>query len=154
MKAESQACCLGRMMSQYRGLPQYELSFPPVLVKRKAVKKLTVGDFLLLGFQQIELVLCKEGKVVADIAPEKNGNVIKIIQTKEEAACFAENKKYEAVQVSLGTLQSRTLEPGHRIEIAACNLQKVSLFRKGKRFAEGSLANVDDRIAVQIDEIV
>lgn len=152
MKAKSQACCLGKMMSQYKRYPEYELSLPPLYLKRKAFKRLENGDILLLGLQQLELVLFKDGSVVAGLVPDNSGSVVRVVQEKEEEEQF-DSKKYEELQVSFGTLQSRTLEVGHKIEIAQCNLNAVSLYIDGELFAVGSLVNVDDTIAVQINEM-
>ncbi len=63
------------------------------------------------------------------------------------------SKKYEVVEFSFGVIQSRTLEVGHQIETAQLNLQEVLLHVNGKNIAKGSLVNVDEEIAVQIDEV-
>ena len=50
-------------------------------------------------------------------------------------------------------IQSRTLEVGHQIETAQLNLQEILLHVDGKNIAKGFLVNVDEEIAVQIDEV-
>jgi len=50
-------------------------------------------------------------------------------------------------------IQSRKMEVGHNIGVASLSLQEVTLTVEDKNIAKGSLVNVDEEIAVQIDEV-
>jgi len=155
MKAETQALHLEKMMQKHKLFPEYELALSPIQVKKNALKKLTSGDLFLLGMQRLEMILLEEGNISASVVLYESGNSskIKIIKLNRSTPTQINNKKYEVVEFTFGMIQSRILEVGHQIEIAKLNLEEVSLHINGKNIAKGSLVNVDEEIAVQIDEV-
>ncbi len=155
MKAETQALHLEKMMQKHKLFPEYELALSPIQVKKKDLKKLTSGDLFLLGMHRLDMILLEEGSISANVVLNESGNSskIKIIQLKKSTTLQTNSKKYEVVELSFGMIQSRTLEVGHQIETAQLNLEEVSLHVNGKNIAKGSLVNVDEEIAVQIDEV-
>jgi len=118
-------------------------------------KKLTQGDVLLLGLEQLALVLLSEGKVCANVVIHEGHNSlkIKIISLEENSIETNDSKKYEVLKCSFGMLQSRKLEVGHKIDIASLNLEKVKLFIETENRAEGILVKVDDEIAIEITKV-
>ncbi len=155
MKAETQALHLEKMMQKHKLYPEYELALSPIQVKKNALKKLTSGDLFLLGMHRLEMILLEEGKISANVVLNEsvNSSKIKIIQLNKRTIEQTNSKKYEVVKFSFGMIQSRTLEVGHQIETAQLNLQEILLHVDGKNIAKGSLVNVDEEIAVQIDEV-
>ncbi len=155
MKAETQALHLEKMMQKHKLYPEYELALSPIQVKKNALKKLTSGDLFLLGMHRLDMILLEEGSISANVVLNESGNSskIKIIQLKKSTTLQTNSKKYEVVELSFGMIQSRTLEVGHQIETAQLNLQEILLHVDGKNIAKGSLVNVDEEIAVQIDEV-
>ena len=155
MRGETQALNLEKMMQKHKLYPEYELAFPPIQVKKNALKKLTSGDLFLLGMHRLEMILLEEGNISANVVLNESGNgsKIKIIKLNGSTTEQTNSKKYEVVEFSFGIIQSRTLEVGHQIETAQLNLQEVLLHVNGKNIAKGSLVNVDEEIAVQIDEV-
>ena len=156
MKAETQALHLEKMMQKHRLYPEYELALAPIQVKKNALKKLVIGDLFLLGLDSLEMILLEEDNISANVLLNKSGesSKIKIIYFHKDASVQTNSKKYKIVKFSFGMLQSRTLEVGHQIETAQLNLKKVSLYVDGENIAKGSLVNVDEEIAVQIDEVM
>ena len=155
MKAETQALHLEKMMQKHKLYPEYELALSPIQVKRSALKKLTSGDLFLLGMHRLDMILLEEGEICANVVLNESGSIskIKIIKLNESTTKQTNSKKYEVVEFLFGVIQSRTLEVGHQIETAQLNLQEVSVYVDGKNIAKGSLVNVDEEIAVQIDEV-
>lgn len=157
MKGETQAVHLEKMMQKHKLYPEYELALFPIQVKKNALKKLSGGDLFLLGLHSLEMILLEEGTIIsANVVLNESGNSskLKIIDIYKSTVEQTDSKKYEIVKISFGVLQSRKLEVGHMIEIAQLNLQEVSLYVDGKNIAKGSLVNVDEEIAVQIDEVM
>ncbi len=154
MKADTQALRLEKMMQKHKLFPEYELALPLVLVKKNVLKKLTCGDLFLLGMHRLEMILLKEGKVIANVVLSKSGNSskIKIIKLNRNKIIQTNDKKYEIVKFTFGLIQSEILEVGHQMEITPLNLEEISLHVKEENIAKGSLVNVDEEIAVQIDE--
>ncbi|TET88774.1 MAG: hypothetical protein E3J96_02605 [Sulfurovum sp.] len=155
MKGETQAVHLEKMMQKHKLYPEYELALSPILVKKNALKKLASGDLFLLGLPSLEMILLEEGNISANVVLNESGNSskVKIIHRNKSTMKQTDSKKYQIVKFSFGVLQSRKLEVGHKIEIAQLNLHEVKLLVDGKNIAKGSLVNVDEEIAVQIDEV-
>jgi len=156
MRGETQALHLAKMMQKHKLYPEYELALSPIQVKKNSLKKLSKGDILLLGLDSLEMILLEEGKTCASVVMNEteNSSKIKITQLNKSTTEQSDSKKYQTVKISFGVLQSRKLEVGHKIEIAQLNLQEVSLHVDGKNIAKGSLVNVDEEIAIQIDEVM
>ncbi|RRS30045.1 MAG: hypothetical protein P794_08815 [Epsilonproteobacteria bacterium (ex Lamellibrachia satsuma)] len=156
MKDETQATHLAKMMQKHKLYPEYELALPFMKVKKSALKKLSKEDILLVGFDHLEMILLSEGEICADVIMDEaeNSRKIKIIDTAKRPIYTNNSKKYDIVKCSFGLLQSRKLEAGHKIDAAPLNLQKVTLAIDDKNIAKGSLAVVDDEIAIKIDKVM
>jgi len=156
MKAETQALHLEKMMQKHTLYPEYELALAPIQVKKNALKKIVSGDLFLLGLDNLEMILLEEENISANVLLKKSGesNKIKITHLYKNASVQTNSKKYEIVKFSFGMIQSRILEVGHQIETAQLNLKDVSVYVDGENIAKGSLVNVDEEIAVQIDEVL
>ena len=155
MKAETQALHLEKMMQKHKLYPEYELALSPIQVKKNSLKKLSKGDVLLLGLDSLKMILLEEGEICANVVinETENNSKIKIIQLNRSMIKQSDCKKYETVKISLGMIQSRKMEVGHNIGVASLSLQEVTLTVEDKNIAKGSLVNVDEEIAVQIDEV-
>ncbi len=156
MKAETQALHLEEMMQKHKLYPEYELALVPMQVKKNSLKKLVSGDLFLLGLDSLEMILLEGYNVSANVILNKSGHSskIKITPLQIDAPRQTNSKKYEVVKFSFGMLQIRTLEAGHQIETAELNLKEVSVYVDGEKIAKGSLVNVDEEIAVQMDEVL
>jgi len=155
MKAETQANSLASLVQKKKKYPEYELALPLFAVKQSRLKKLEVGDVLLVGLSHLDLVLFKEDKLCANVLMHRveNTQKIKISYLHKEAFNQEHTKKYETIKCSFGMIQSRKLEVGYKVSISQLNLQKVKLFVKGKNIAEGRLVKVDDEIAIQVTKV-
>jgi flagellar motor switch/type III secretory pathway protein FliN len=130
MKAETQALHLEKMMQRHKLYPEYELALSPIQVKKNALKKLTSGDLFLLGMHRLEMILLEEGNISANVVLNESGN----------------SSKIKIIKLNRSTIKQTK-------ETAQLNLQEVLLHVNGKNIAKGSLVNVDEEIAVQIDEV-
>ena len=142
-------------MQKHKLYPEYELALSPIQVKKNTLKKLVSGDLFLLGLDSLEMILLEKDNISANVLLNKSGesSKVKITHLHKETGKQYNSKKYETVKFSFGMLQSRTLEVGHQIETVELNLKEVSVYVDGKNIAKGSLVNVDEEIAVQIDEV-
>jgi len=156
MRDETQALHLVKMMQKHKLYPEYELALSPIQVKKNSLKKLSKGDIFLLGLDSLNMILVEEGEICANVVMNKseNSRKIKITQLNGEATKQSDSKKYETVKISFGMIQSRKLEVGHTIGVTSLSLQEVTLWIEDENIAKGSLVNVDEEIAVQIDEVV
>jgi flagellar motor switch/type III secretory pathway protein FliN len=155
MKAETQAIHLEKMMQKHKLYPEYELALPTIQVKKNSLKKLSKGDILLLGLDTLNMILLEEGRICANVVINKieNGSKLKIIQLNKSMIEQSDSKKYETIKISFGMIQSRKLEVGYTIGVTSLNLQEVTLVVEDEDIAKGTLVNVDEEIAVQIDEV-
>ncbi len=155
MKSENQALHLAKMMQNHTRYPTYELALPLVAVRSNKLKKLSVDDVLLIGFDALEFVLIDGDTICANMVLKQMGNThgTEIIHLAKDTVRQYDSKKYKTLKLSFGTVQSKALEVGHTIDITHIDLEKVSLVLEGKNIAEGSLVNVDEEIAIQIKKV-
>jgi len=142
-------------MQKHQCYPEYELCFPPVSVKKSILKKLTVGNLLLLGLEcmEIRLLSKNDGCARAVLTSYDESMTIQIVEHLKSPLESNDSKKYKNIRISLGTLQSRVLEIGHKIETMQIDPEEVKLYVEEKLVAKGRLVTVDDEIAVEIKEV-
>ena len=155
MKSETQAYHLAKMMLENTRYPRYELALPLVAMRSNRLKKLAVDDVLLLGFDVLEFVLMDGERSCAKLIlrQSEDNHELEIIDFYDEPVKQLDSKKYKILKLSFGTVQSKALDVGHRIDITPLDLMKVTLVSEGKAIAEGSLVTVDDEIAIQIKKV-
>ena len=155
MKSETQAYHLAKMMLEQTRYPRYELTLPLVAVRKSKLKKLAVDDVLLLGLDVLEFVLMDGERSCAKLLLKQSGNMyeLEIIDFTNRPVKQIDSKKYKTLKLSFGTVQSKVLDVGHRIDTTQLDLMKVTLVSEGKTIAEGSLVNVDEEIAIQIKKV-
>ena len=155
MKSETQALHLTRMMQKHALYPSYDLAFPPMMVRSKSLKKLSVDDVLLVGLDTLELVLIDGDTICGNVLFKQTGNTLgtEIVSLAEDTVKLYDSKKYKTLNISFCRVQSKVLELGSTIDTTYLDLEKVSLSVEGKTIAEGSLVNVDEEIAIQIKKV-
>jgi flagellar motor switch/type III secretory pathway protein FliN len=155
MKSETQALHLTRMMQKHALYPSYDLAFPPMMVRSKSLKKLSVDDVLLIGLDTLELVLIDGDTICGNVLLKQRGNTLgtEIVSLAEDTVKQSNSKKYKTLKVLFCRVQSKVLELGSTIDTNCIDLEKVSLSVEGRTIAEGSLVNVDEEIAIQIKKV-
>jgi len=158
MKADNQALRLERLMQKHQVHPEYELCLPSVSVKKSLLKKLSKGDVLLLGMEQMEMLLLSEGQACAkavlfSYTESLSIEITETIKQTVNTVDTIDSKKYKEVSIFLGSLRSRTLESRHKLEITEIDLDDISLYVEKKKIAVARLVMVDDEIAVEIKEV-
>lgn len=153
MKAKTQADCLQNLMLQ-QVYPCYNLSLPPIEIKRNTLESLEAGDILLLGLDSLTLMVIDENGVSRATAElyDRHGNIkINTLQTqKEQDYTFG---KYEILTLSLGSFQANKLEARHIIKTNELRFDRLDVQAGDKMVAQGSLVRVDGKFAVQIDKV-
>jgi len=155
MKHETQALHLAKMMQKHTRYPMYELTLPLITVRNNKLKKLSVDDVLLTGFDRLEFLLIDRDTICANmqLKPMENTHGAEIVYLTEDTIKQSNSKKYKTLKILFGTVQSKALEIGSTIDITHINLEKVTILSEGKTIAEGSLVNVDEEIAIQIKKV-
>ncbi|GIT97453.1 hypothetical protein [Sulfurovum sp. TSL1] len=155
MKHETQAFHLAKMMQRHVNYPTYDLTLPLVTVRSTKLKKLSVNDIILTGFDTLVLSLMNGNTICANIRlkPMHNVHQAEIVDVAEDTIEQSDSKKYKILKVSLGSVQTKALEIGSTIDITHVDLKNVALVSEGKMIAEGSLVNVDEEIAIQIKKV-
>jgi sulfate adenylyltransferase subunit 1 (EFTu-like GTPase family) len=155
MKHETQALHLAKMMQKHTRYPTYELTLPLITVRSNKLKKLSVDDVLLIGFDRLEFLLLDGDTICANTQLKSTNNTheAEIVYLHEDTIKQSDSKKYEILKISFGSVQSKALEIGSTIDITHVDLEKVTLVSDGKTIADGSLVNVDEEIAIQIMKV-
>jgi hypothetical protein len=156
MKRETQALHLAKMMQDHIKGPSYEFALPLVMVSNKKLKKLSLDNVLLTGFDRLDCILINEDEICADLQLKKVNNLYnsEIVDLQRRPIKQTDSKKYEILKFSFGRVHSRVLEPGQMIDITHIDLGSVSLVLNDQIIAEGSLVNVDDEIAIKIKRVL
>jgi len=155
MHGETQANRLAALMQKKAHFSSYELALPLITVKSSAIDRLKVKDILLLGLEQLECILVKDGRIYANLALtiDNSRYYLKIEKNDSEIMLTSDSHKYETLLCILGTLKSRTLEVGHLIELSQFDFKKVTVIQKDKKISEGTLVNVEGELAIQMDKV-
>ena len=156
MKGETQADRLERLMMKRQVYPKYTLALPLVEVKKSDIKRLQKGDILLLGLDYFQLVLLDEQRICAEVKLKHSEGELEVIALKDEEGetCPDTNKKYRVLTLSFGTVESRKPAVGQSIRITDIRFDKLMIQANNNRnIAEGSLVTVDNKLAVQINEV-
>lgn len=155
MKGETQALHLAQMMQRHIQDLTYEVILPLVMIQSKKLKKLSVDDVLLTGFERLELLLIDGDTVCANMRPKPIENRLKaeIIDLSKDTIIQSDSKKYDTFKISFGIVQSKGLKVGQMIDINDVDLENVTLVSKGETVAEGFLVNVNNEIAIQIKKV-
>ena len=155
MKHETQALHLAKMMQKHTRYPTYELILPLATVRSNKLKKLSLGDILLIGIDRLEFLLVDGDTICANtrLKSMESAHGAEIVYLTEDTIKQSDSKKYKTLKISFGTVQSKALEIGSTIDITHVDLEKVRLVSEGKMIAEGSLVNVDEEIAIQIKKV-
>ncbi|TNF43724.1 MAG: hypothetical protein EP216_03305 [Epsilonproteobacteria bacterium] len=142
-------------MQKHIRYPSYDIALPLIMVPNKKLKKLSVDDLLLCGFNQLEFILIDEETICAELQLKKLENTYntEVVNLPKDTIEQSDSKKYKTLMISFGRVQSKTLELGQEIDITHIDLEKVMLVLKGKTIAEGSLVIVDEEIAIQIKKV-
>lgn len=156
MKSETQALGLAEMMQSRACYPVYELALPLVAVRSSKLKKLSVDDVILTGFDTLAFVLIEGETICANAVLGYVGNTLraKFVNVSNDTIGQSDNKKYKTLKFSFGTVQSNVLELEHAIDVAHIDLEQVSLVSEGKTIAKGTLVNVGEEIAIQIKKVI
>jgi len=155
MKVENQALRLEKLMKRHRLYPEYELCFPLLSVKKDTIKKLRTGDLLHLGMDRMKMLLLSKENGCAKVVLSSCGKslTIQIVGRYKHSKKQNHSKKYKNVKILLGTVQSRVLEIGHKVETAQIDFGKILLYTKNKKIANAKLVIADGEIAVQIKKV-
>jgi hypothetical protein len=156
MKRETQALHLAKIMQDHIKGPSYEFALPLVMVSNKKLKKLSVDNVLLTGFDTLDCILIDEDEICANLQLKKVQNLYstEIIDLQRSPIESSDSKKYEILKFSFGRVHSKVLEPGQIIDITHLDLESVDLVLNDQTIAEGSLVNVDDEIAIKIKRVL
>lgn len=156
MKHENQALRLAQMMqNRITAFPSYELALPLVEVGYSKLEKLSVDDVVLLGCDNLVLVLIETDNICAELVVRviDESCYLEIINIDKQPIKSNNSKKYQTIKISLGKLQSRKLVVGYRIDITQRSLQDVTLIVEEKIYASGSFINVNGELAVKISKV-
>ena len=156
MKRETQALHLAKIMQDHIKGPSYEFALPLVMVSNKKLKKLSVDNVLLTGFDTMDCILIDEDEVCADLQLKKVNKIYntEIVHLQRSPIKKPDSKKYEILKFSFGRVHSKALEPGQMIDITHIDLESINLVLNDQTIAEGSLVNVDDEIAIKIKRVL
>jgi len=155
VKDETQADRLTQMMQKQRVVPSYELLLPLVSLSTKATSHLALNDVLILGLEDLELILVKDEIIYAKakLLNSKDWYELEIIELSEKPINPSDSKKYETLKLSFGFVQCKGLEKDSKLRAEQINFKKVSLILKDIKIAEATLVLVDKKIALHIDKV-
>jgi len=155
MKAETQANALASLVQKKNSFKRYELILPFFQVKQSTLKRLEVGNVLLVGLDNLILFLVSESKIHASakIVSEKNIYKLKINTLQNDMLTQPYIEKYQTIKCSFGFIQSKKLDVGNRLSTHDINLKKIKIFVEEKNIAEAILVKVNNEIAIEVTKV-
>jgi len=155
MRVETQATHLEQMMQMHPLFECYDLTLPPVKIKKGVLKKLERGDLVLLHMKIPKLQLRKENRLKACVQLDCCGKHLLVTKTEDEKISreYHKRKKYEILICCFDNLQSRVLKKDMKIDAATVDFGYVTLYTDQKALAEGRLVWVNEEIAVEITKV-
>ncbi len=155
MQSDTQAHHLAKMMQKYIHNLEYELALPFVRIRRSKLKKLSVNDVLLLDVNVLEFILLEEDVIYADLVLQgvEGSYSIVITHLHNKAIVSNESQKYKTIKLSFGKCQMKSFEVGSSLELTQFGLEKIMLISGDRKIAEGSLVNVDNKLALKINTL-
>ncbi|RUM68293.1 MAG: hypothetical protein DSZ08_08455 [Sulfurovum sp.] len=147
----TQAIALEKMMQACKPHFEYELALPFFEIKNTNLQSLTKDDVLLLGLDTLQCNLLYENKIYANVVLyQEKFEITNIYKTPINKY---NTKKYDTLKCSFGTFKKNKLKVGNRLNLETLNLKEVTLFLNHENIAQGSLVNVDNTIAIQINKV-
>jgi flagellar motor switch protein FliM len=154
MKVKTQADRLEKLMQKHQIYDKYTLALPLIEVKSSTLQKLKEGDILLLGLKSLVLVLLEGSKVCADLLPLGiHGNNFEVTAVQESYESIESSPKHQMLILALDEIQRKRLNVGEIIKIEDISFDEIEILVNDKKIAEGSLVNVDGKIALQINKV-
>jgi flagellar motor switch protein FliM len=154
MKGKTQAARLEKLMQKHQIYDKYTFALPLIKVKSNMLQKLKEGDILLLGLKSLVLVLLEGSKVYADLLPlGRQGNNFEVTSVQESNESIEASPKYQVLILALDEIQRTRVNVGDIIKIENISFDEIELLVNDKKIAEGSLVNVDEKIALQINKV-
>ena len=144
---------LQELMQKHHSDLFYTLSLPPVEVKKSKITKLKEGDLFLLNLDYLELVLCREEKVYATLDLSVDDKYAKIKKVYKNPIKYTDTKKYQTIFFNLSMVKVPSLEHGSMVEMPHVERAKIEIMTDEKQIAQGALATVDGKIAVNTTKV-
>jgi len=144
---------LQELMQKHHSDLFYTLSLPPVEVKKSKITKLKEGDLFLLNLDYLELVLCREEKVYATLDLSVDDKYAKIEKVYKQPIEYSNTKKYQTIFFVFSTVRVPSLYNGNMIEMPHMERPKIEIMTNEKQIAQGALAAVDGKIAVNTTKV-
>ena len=112
-------------------------------------------DVLLLEMDALEFILLEGDVICADLTLQRveGSDVIVVKHLQNKAIVSNEGHKYKTIKLSLGKCQMKSLELEKSLELTQFDLEKIMLITDEKKIAEGSLVNVENALAIQINTL-
>ncbi|MEA1954293.1 MAG: FliM/FliN family flagellar motor C-terminal domain-containing protein [Campylobacterota bacterium] len=156
MRGKTQAMRLEKMMQRHIPLLAYSVTLPSMKIKSKRLKTLLKGDVLLLGISTLEMQLREDGIIYTSVKIKNSEKklVLEVSEIEEVALNTYNTKKYKNIDFTLALVKSKKLEVGNTIEIDKSILDNIEVVVNHKTFAYGTLVNVNNKIAIEINKVI
>ena len=152
MRGKTQAERLTKMVKNYQLYDHYKLALPLIEVKSSTLESLKEGDIFLLGSEYLSLVLLEGQKVYADLLPVgTQGYCFEVTAAEDENV--TKSPKCQILILALDKILRKRFEIGDIVKIRDILFDKINIWTNDTKIAEGSLINVDGKIALQIDKV-
>jgi flagellar motor switch/type III secretory pathway protein FliN len=154
MRGKTQADRLEKLMQKHQRYDHYTLALPLMEVKSDKLQKLKEGDILLLGLKSLVLVLLEGDRVCADLLPLGiQGNNFEVTAMEESNERIEASPKSQVLILALDEIQRKRVNVGEIIKVENIAFDEIKILVNDKKIAEGSLVNVDGKIALQINKV-
>lgn len=153
---DTQALQLRRMMQREHHQSCLEVCLPPVYMKKKEIESFEAGDLLMLDLKQLELDILEDDIPAARASYGiRNGKPhICISKIEKKRVSSYNSKKYEKIKIFLGTIEKDRVEEGNIIVLKQAGGYDAVLYAEDLKVANTRFVMTDQKIALQIIELL
>jgi hypothetical protein len=150
---ESQGSKLKALMRSVGKTSDLEVCMVPYGIKKKTIEKLAEGDILVLPSSHPEVVVLGEGDAVLAKGFYGLHHAIPSVLLQNRDRDLVSNKKYESFKISLGTIKGTEFDQEDIVRLRRKDSFSASLYKKEKLLAYANFVQVEQKVALQIEEV-
>ncbi|HFS82732.1 MAG TPA: hypothetical protein ENK71_02075 [Epsilonproteobacteria bacterium] len=150
---ESQGSKLKAMMRSIAQTVDLEVCLVPYGIKKKSIEKIKEGDILMLPSSHPEVVVLDEDQQVLAQGFYGFHHGIPSVLLQNRDKDLVNSKKYESFKISLGTIRSVAFDQEDIVSLQQNDRYNATLYHKGELLAYANFVQVEQKVALQIEEV-
>ena len=154
---DSQMQRLRQLMHKTNQESYLQVILAPVILKKSALKSLSIGDVIPLHTSTMELLLLDKETIIAKaeygVLEKKPAIYISSIETNIQLPNFQKQKKYKQITLSFGKIKKEKLAENSTIAIEKTSFYDIELYDKEHLIAEANLVILESGVGLCVERV-